>query len=177
VGVQIVSSVSAFEEVKLRLLNASHSFIAYAGLLKSYAYVHEAITDHEIAGQLNALHNEIIPLLNIPQGLDIQTYRAKMMERFDNPELPHQLQQIAMDGSQKLVQRIIPSLQQARTLNLPNETLLRCVENWLRFCYQNVPDDPLKDTIEDIKSRSADFNQFKRILTTEIPALLHFELE
>jgi mannitol-1-phosphate/altronate dehydrogenase len=54
VGVQIVSDVRPFEEVKLRLLNASHSLIAYAGLLKNYRFVHEAIHDPEIRGRRSA---------------------------------------------------------------------------------------------------------------------------
>ena len=40
VGVEMVSDVTSFEKMKLRLLNAAHSLIAYTGALKGYKFAH-----------------------------------------------------------------------------------------------------------------------------------------
>jgi fructuronate reductase len=167
-GAQLVTDVVPYEEIKLFLLNASHSFLAYAGILKSYSYVHEAVNDPELSAELRELHDEILPLLKIPEGFDIQAYKKQMLERFNNPELPHQLRQIAMDGSQKLHQRIFPTLKKALQRGLPKKQLQACVEFWVKYCFTHVPDDPLKDRIEQIKSQSADLADFRKRLSSII---------
>lgn len=160
VGAQFVDDVRPFEAMKLRLLNASHSLIAYAGLLAGYRFVHEAIRDPLLRAQVSMLYSEVRPLIDAP--VDLDAYCARLLARFDNPELPHQLKQIAMDGSAKLKQRIIPSLTAARARALPHSALDATLDAWARYCYSNTPDDPRSGEINALKS--LDFAAFKSAL-------------
>ncbi len=141
-GVQFVKDVRPFEEMKLRLLNASHSYLAYAGLNRGYNFVHEAIRDEELLRDVSSLMDEeVIPLLHIPQDFDIYSYTKELITRFRNDKLPHQLRQIAMDGSQKMPQRIFSSLEE----NGKEQTVLRkAVDEWLNFLW-NSKDSKIDD--------------------------------
>lgn len=106
-GVEMAEDVTPFEDMKLRLLNGAHSAIAYLGLLCGLATVDRAFSDPAIRGFVEGLWREAIPTL--PGALDARGYTARLTERFGNPALAHQTRQIAMDGSQKMPQRIIAS--------------------------------------------------------------------
>jgi fructuronate reductase len=146
VGVEYVSNVRAFEEMKLRLLNAAHSFLAYAGLNRGHQFVHEAIHDPELESIVRTmLTEEVIPLLSIPHDFDVQVYVDRLLSRFRNYKLPHQLKQIAMDGSQKMPQRIFSSLHEARERKMPHAKLEKVIDEWLEFLWRSRSekiDDP-----------------------------------
>ncbi|PZU61232.1 MAG: mannitol dehydrogenase [Sphingobium sp.] len=105
-GVQITAAVAPWEEAKLRLLNGAHSGIAYLGGLAGIAHVHEVLALPEARRFVEALWDESAGTLSPPPELDIAAYRTALMARFDNPALMHRTRQIAMDGSQKLPQRL-----------------------------------------------------------------------
>lgn len=103
VGVQFTSDVDAFEQVKLRILNASHSMLAYPGLLGGYRLVHEAMADPRILGYLRAfLDRDVIPLLTAPPGMTLEGYRDLVLTRFSNPAIHDQLSRITSDGASKI---------------------------------------------------------------------------
>ena len=146
-GVQFVDDVRPYEEMKLKLLNASHSYLAYAGLNKGLQFIHEAIADHELRSNVLKLYEEVTPLLEIPNNFDLAAYKKDLIKRFENFKLPHQLKQIAMDGSQKLPQRIFPSLIRTEDEGLSNQVLALTVKEWMKYCYSQfekniLPDDP-----------------------------------
>lgn len=153
VGVEFVEDVHPYEEIKLRLLNASHSFLAYSGLLKGHRFVHEAIADEELKAKVELMMlREVVPLLDMPADFNVVTYEERLIERFRNGELPHQLKQIAMDGSQKLPLRILPSLIEAHRRNSSKEILILAVVSWLSFVWETlekgeVLDDPEREKI------------------------------
>ena len=105
--VQFVQDVRPHELRKLRMLNGAHSFLAYAGLAQGYDFVHEAISDLQLRRQALSLMMEAGATL--PQDIQDQVpaYAQALLVRFDNTELAHRLDQIAMDGSQKLPYRIL----------------------------------------------------------------------
>jgi fructuronate reductase len=141
VGVEFVPDVRPFEEMKLRLLNASHSFLAYAGLNRGHRFVHEAIRDEELLAAVRRLMlEEVVPVLAVPPGFDVRDYVERLLLRFRNTHLPHQLKQIAMDGSQKLPQRIFPSLLQAPATE--ECALVRAVAEWLKYCWGKLASAP-----------------------------------
>ena len=165
VGVQFVKSVQEHENIKLRVLNAAHSLLAYAGLLKSYNFVHEAVNNKEIRAAVENLWAEVSQQISIPNG-----YREKLLRRFDNPRLPHSLKQIAMDGSQKLPQRLLPNLKTRQLSECPStEYALRC---WAEYCYRHTPDDPQKPLIERLKAQATDLDDFKKRLFREVLGLI-----
>lgn len=172
VGVQFVDDVKPFEEMKLRLLNASHSFLAYMGLLKGYQFVHEAVGDESLQAKVELLMlREVVPLLEIPDGFNVVEYEESLISRFKNNQLPHQLKQIAMDGSQKLPQRIMPSLTMAHKKNSSKEMLITTISAWLNYCWKVLNynpgelSDPLRSTFEKI-DRTDRFSWFKAMLNT-----------
>lgn len=144
-GVEFVKRVKPYEEMKLRLLNATHSYLAYAGLNRGYQFVHEAIHDEKLQSHvLNMLTLEVVPLLSIPLGFDVESYVDQLMSRFRNYKLPHQLKQIAMDGSQKMPQRIFSSLIEAKVRKTPHALLLLAVDEWFEFLW-NSREDKIDD--------------------------------
>lgn len=150
VGVQFVQDVTAFEDMKLRLLNAAHSYLAYQGQLKGHKFVHEAMKDPELASDLKTLMlDEVAPLLTTPEGVDFKEYVESLLRRFQNHYLPHELRQIAMDGSQKISQRWLPSLIEAEKRGSQNDILSKAIRAWLEFCYANEKlDDPMNEKIQ-----------------------------
>ncbi|UUD62743.1 mannitol dehydrogenase family protein [Pseudomonas seleniipraecipitans] len=105
-GVEMVVDVAPFETMKLRMLNGSHSLLAYLGALAGIETVYEAVNQPAIASLLGRyMLTEAAPTLDMPQDTDLAVYSEQLLSRFGNGSLRHKLQQIAMDGSQKVPQR------------------------------------------------------------------------
>jgi mannitol-1-phosphate/altronate dehydrogenase len=103
VGVQFAHDVAAYEQIKLRMLNASHSMVSYPALLGGYRLVHEAVADPRVLGYLRTfLDRDVIPLLAAPPGMDLQGYRDTVLARFANPAVNDQLLRITSDGASKI---------------------------------------------------------------------------
>ncbi|WP_332778228.1 D-arabinitol 4-dehydrogenase [Polaromonas sp.] len=102
VGVEMVASVAAYEEAKIRLLNATHSCIAWAGTLAGYFYIHEGTQDPVIRQfAYDYVTDDVIPVLS-PSPLDLAKYRDVVLDRFSNPALKDTNQRVAMDGFSKI---------------------------------------------------------------------------
>lgn len=102
-GARFTPDVKPFEQLKLRILNASHSVLAYPGLLGGYEFVHQVMNDVRILWLLRAfLDRDVIPLLEAPQGMTPEAYRDIVLERFYNPNINDQLARIASDGASKI---------------------------------------------------------------------------
>ena len=100
-----------FELAKLRMLNGAHSTIAYMGLAAGYVTVDQAIADPAIAAVIDRLMRvEAASTLPPVPGLDKTLYADALLKRFANAALEHRLAQIAMDGSQKLPQRLLGTI-------------------------------------------------------------------
>jgi len=132
-GAQFVTQVAPFEQAKLRLLNATHSALAYLGLLTDHTYVHQALADPAIGDFVTRLLNdEISPEVDCPQGMDITDYKASLLKRFANAAVPYKTLQVAGDGSQKLPQRIFPTLSARLNKQQPVPHLLAVVAAWIQ---------------------------------------------
>ena len=113
-GAMFVSDVQPYEEMKLRMLNGSHSILAYLGYLAGYKTIDACMQDEQfVKVTRHYMNNEAAVTLEMPEPTDFASYGEKLIERFTNPGLKHQTWQIAMDGSQKVPQRWLNS---ARTL-------------------------------------------------------------
>lgn len=134
-GLMFVSQVEPFERLKLRLLNAAHSLCAYYGQLLGYDFVHEAVRDARVLELLERLFFvEVGPGLEVPAPLTLRDYGQALLRRFDNPALPHRLAQIAMDGSQKLPQRVLPGVVDSPVLAL-------CLDAWFSYLWLGLRGD------------------------------------
>jgi len=134
VGATFTQDVEPFEEMKLRLLNGSHSFLAYLGYLGGYQYIADTVQDkHYKQAVLNMMLKEQAPTLSLPAGVDIEAYAAQLIQRFSNTELKHKTGQIAMDGSQKLPQRFLNSLRYNIKNGLPYDCLVMGIAGWMHY--------------------------------------------
>lgn len=132
-GVQLTAAVAPWEEAKLRLLNGAHSGIAYLGGLAGLAHVHEVLERSEARAFVEQLWDEAQTTLSPPPELDIAAYRKALMARFDNPTLMHRTHQIAMDGSQKLPQRLLAPITARLRGGQGIEALSLAVAGWIRW--------------------------------------------
>jgi fructuronate reductase len=134
VGAQLVSDVAPFEAMKLRMLNGTHSAIAYLGYLAGHQYVSQAAADPVFTAFLKHLWNDhIIPSVPPPDGVDLHDYASALMARYQNPAIQHATWQIAMDGSQKLPQRILGTLRDGLDSGRDVTGLLLVVAAWIRY--------------------------------------------
>ena len=120
VGVQFTDDVSAYEAVKLRLLNASHSMLAYPAFLAGYTTVDEAIQDPVFYDFIRTFMDEdVTPLLNVPDTIDLAEYKATLLGRFANKSIGDQLARLCFDGASKLPIYLLPSLNELMARNQP----------------------------------------------------------
>ncbi len=134
VGVQLVDDVTPFELMKLRMLNGTHSALAYLGYLAGHETVADTVGDAAFAGYARHLWTaEIIPTLAPPPGEDLGAYAEALLARYANPAIRHRTWQIAMDGSQKLPQRILGTIADNRAAGRPCPGLTLAVAGWMRY--------------------------------------------
>lgn len=132
-GVDLVTDVAPWEAAKLRLLNGAHSTLAYLGALAGYDFVHQAIAAPCYRALVERLWDESAATLARDAGLDITAYRARLLNRFANSELQHRTVQIAMDGSQKLPQRLVAPLRERFKRGLESPALVLAIAGWMRW--------------------------------------------
>ncbi|WP_417270496.1 mannitol dehydrogenase family protein [Celeribacter sp.] len=134
VGVELVENVTPYEEMKLRCLNGTHSTLAYLGYLGGMDTISETVADPDYAAfVLQLWRDEIIPGLTPPEGVDLFAYADALMARYQNPAICHLTWQIAMDGSQKLPQRILVQLAEGLAAGRPMTGLTLAVAAWMRY--------------------------------------------
>jgi fructuronate reductase len=153
VGVQITGELAPWEEAKLRLLNGAHSSIAYLGGLAGIATVDQFVAQPWGARWVETLWDEVEPALNPPRELDVGEYRRALMVRFSNSALGHRTRQIAVDGSQKLPQRLLTSAVALIERGKESKAVALAVAAWIRWQggltdagESFVVDDPLAST-------------------------------
>ena len=130
-GASIVAAAQPYEHAKLRMLNATHSSLAYLGVVIGHVTVDAAMADAGLARFITAmLRDEIEPTLQRP---GLAQYRAQLLARYRNPVLKHKLQQIAMDGSQKLPQRLLGTIRDRLAAGASCERLCFALAGWLRY--------------------------------------------
>ena len=172
-GVQLTDAVEPWEDAKLRLLNGSHSAIAYLGALSGHEHVHEAVAVPAFRAFIEALWDEAQTTLSPPPGLDVAAYRDELMARFSNSALMHRTRQIAMDGSQKLPQRLLAGMAERLAAGQGVEALALGVAAWMRWQEgvtesgeAVVVDDPLAArTAELIAASENDEAEVRALLT------------
>lgn len=132
-GVQLTAAVAPWEEAKLRLLNGAHSGIAYLGGLAGIDHVHEVLALPDARHFVEALWDEAETTLSPPPELDVAAYRRALTARFDNPTLRHRTRQIAMDGSQKLPQRLLAPIADRLARGQGIAAMTLAVAAWIRW--------------------------------------------
>lgn len=175
-GVQLVPDVLPWEQMKLRMLNGSHSFLAYLGYLAGYEHISECVADPYFRTATRQLMlREQAPTLHLP-NVDPEAYADSLITRFSNPALKHRTWQIAMDGSQKLPQRLLESIRFHLQHKSDWPLLALGIAGWMRYV-SGTDDagepvdirDPLADKIGVIVDNSPHSERVAALLTlTEI---------
>jgi len=133
-GAQLVASVEAHETMKLRMLNGTHSTLAYLGYLAGHQTIADAVADPPFADLCRKLwHDEIIPTVPRPEGEDLPAYAAALLARYRNPAIRHRTSQIATDGSQKLPQRLLGPIRETLAAGHVPKGLCLAVAGWMRY--------------------------------------------
>jgi fructuronate reductase len=133
-GAELVADVAPYEEMKLRLLNGSHSALAYLGYLAGFEHISDVMREPEFVhfmGRMMA--EEVAPTLDVPT--DLAAYQATLVERFANPAIRHRTAQIAMDGSQKLPQRLLGTIRDQLRAGRSIRCLGLAVAGWMRYAW------------------------------------------
>ncbi|MFS7159453.1 mannitol dehydrogenase family protein [Serratia proteamaculans] len=160
-GAELVSDVLPYEEMKLRMLNGSHSFLAYLGYLAGYAHISDCMQDtHFVNAARRLMLAEQAPTLQV-RDLDLTHYADSLLARYRNTALKHRTWQIAMDGTQKLPQRMLDSLRWHLVHGSDFSCLALGVAGWMRYVGgkdeqgQTIEiSDPLRERLADLVGSS-----------------------
>lgn len=165
VGATLTDDVAPFEQAKLRMLNGTHSMLAYLGALAGHRLIADAIVDPELAATARELlHDDVVPTLVAPPGTDLAQYAESLVERFANPATGHTTIQVAMDGSKKLPFRLLGTVADRLTAGAVPEGAARAVAAWIVFVARGttfagdplVLDDPLADVLQETAAGTED---------------------
>lgn len=132
-GALFVEDVAPYERMKLRMLNGAHSMLAYAGFIAGHKYVRDVMDDADLARLVVRHMSEAARTLDPVPGVDLGRYAEELRERFANPAIAHETWQIAMDGTQKLPQRLIEPARIALERGFPMEAYAFAVAAWMRY--------------------------------------------
>ncbi len=164
VGAQLVQDVVPYEEMKLRMLNGAHSFLANLGALAGHETVAACMEDPLFCKAARALMlQEQATTLAPLEGVDLATYAEALLARFANSRLNHKTTQIATDTSAKLPQRLLAPAQQHLERGTPWTLTALGIAGWLAYVKtacdgsSTLPlADPLAERLREIATRSED---------------------
>lgn len=132
-GALLVDDVAPFETMKLRLLNGSHSLLAYAGYLAGCETVFQTMQSNALKKLCQRFMTQAATTFTTPEGFDVEQYQMQLIERFSNPSLKHKTLQIAMDGSQKVPQRWLNSVRELLKQGADLSVFAFALAAWIRF--------------------------------------------
>jgi fructuronate reductase len=142
-GALFVTDVEPYERMKLRLLNGAHSLIAYLGQNRGLAYVRDVMAEQRYRELVRAHMREAMATLGPVPVIDLHSYCDALIARFANTAIAHATSQIAMDGTQKLPQRLLMPAAEARRAGREARSFARAVAQWMHYCCsRDAIDDP-----------------------------------
>jgi len=125
-GAVLTHDVEPYELLKLRLLNGTHSLIAYLGILDGRETIPAAVAQPFIErAARQVLRDDYLPTVTIPDGVVIDDYIAQLFTRWSNSALAHRTTQVGSDGSVKLAQRLpVPARRHLAKGRMPHHLAL-----------------------------------------------------
>ena len=111
VGAEFTDDVTAYENMKRSLLNASHPLLSYPSFLAGYRKVDDAMHDERIAKFVRIFMDEdITPYVPAPGNTDLELYKQTLVERFGNRSVSDQVARLCFDGISKFPVYVMPNL-------------------------------------------------------------------
>ena len=152
-GALFVTDIAPYEQMKLRMLNGSHSLIAYAGYLSGCTYVRDAMADRRLAALVGRHLAAAAATLTPLDALDYAAYGAALVARFTNPAIAHETYQIAMDGTEKIPQRLLVPAMHALQHGQDVRPFAFAVAAWMRYCLGRTDDGQSYDLRDPLSAR------------------------
>ncbi|MBQ5947929.1 D-arabinitol 4-dehydrogenase [Massilia sp. ST3] len=135
-GARLVASVTPYEEAKIRILNASHSCIAWAGALLGYHSIHEAIRDPRIAALVrDYVTNAVFDCLR-PSPVDLEAYRDAVIARFSSDAVRDTVERVLADSLAKLPGFIVPTIRERMARGLALDAVTPLPALYLAFLWR-----------------------------------------
>jgi fructuronate reductase len=139
-GAEFVSDVSAYEFIKMRVLNGAQSALCYLGALAGLEFTFEDIRDPVLEGfARRMLEEETAPTLPFAPGMEPGAYIDLSLRRLRNPSIRHRNHQIATDGSQKIIQRLLNPLRDRLHAGASIERLACAVAGFIAYLAAGSP--------------------------------------
>jgi mannitol 2-dehydrogenase len=133
-GVQLVADVEPYELMKLRLLNASHQALCYLGYLAGYRYVHEVCQDPTFVAFLRGyMDREGTPTLRPVPGVDLDSYKSTLIERFANPEVRDTLARLCAESSDRIPKWVLPVIREQLAKGGEIDRAALVIAAWARY--------------------------------------------
>jgi len=153
--------VKKYEDVKLRILNMSHSVIAGLGVLLGYRGkygIYNAMQDSDIRKVIDRIIDIVIRTVHRPGKLDPRRFAQDSIRRLSNPNIPDDPMRIAFNGSAKMSPRFMDTYYAGQAQGMSNQELdvvLLPVAGFLRYTMGiddrgerfALEDDPIKDVL------------------------------
>jgi mannitol 2-dehydrogenase len=134
VGATVTDDVEPYELMKLRLLNAGHSTMAYLATLAGIELVDQAVAEPGINRFLRAfLEEEAGPVLPDIPGIDVPAYQATLIERFSNPAIGDQISRLCLDGSAKFPKFLLPTVRGQLRRGGPVQLAALALAGWCSY--------------------------------------------
>lgn len=173
-GALFTTDVRPYEILKLRLLNAGHSILAYLGTLAGIVHVFEVMADPVFARYLERFHTvESSPSLPHVAGVDVPAYAAKVRERFANPTVRDQVARIAQDGSGKFPKFLIPTIEAQLDAGGPVGLSALALAGWCQ--YLTGRDEQGREIAVQYDSNQAEAQRFAQASVADPAAFLGYE--
>jgi len=134
VGVQFTGDVTPYELMKIRLLNASHSAMAYLGILAGYRFTNQVMEDPLFVSFIRDFMDlDVTPGLGVIAGVDLDSYKQTLIERFSNPQISDQLQRLCLDGSSKIPKFVLPTIEKMLDDERPLQRVALILASWAHY--------------------------------------------
>jgi fructuronate reductase len=142
-GAVFATHVEPYEKMKLRLLNGSHTLIAHLGILHDLEFVRDVMAVPEFVAKVERHMEAVVATLDPVPGIDLPFYRKQLLDRFTNPTIAHRTEQIALDTSQKLPQRILSAASETLAAGRDATTFAYVIALWIKSIQKRGDlDDP-----------------------------------
>lgn len=156
-GAIFTDDVAKFEMMKLRMLNGAHSMLAYVGFHCGYKYVRDVMQNEPMVQLIRRHMRSAQTTLDELEGVDFNLYAQDLIDRFRNPSIAHETFQIAMDGSEKMPQRVFAPAVSDKLNRAQRRPFVFATAAWLRHvsgsqhdCSSYILRDPAVDKLKQL---------------------------
>ncbi len=164
-GAMIVEDVRPYELMKIRLLNGSHSALSYPAYMMGIKMVHDAALNPVIGHFIRNSYMEAITKTLAPvPGMDLDSYKDKLISRFSNANIADTILRLASDGSKKISNAILRPLEEGLAKGINVDALILALALWqYYYLFKDVNgdsmpiDDPKKEELLAVASDSRAF--------------------